>query len=677
MIIKDFAAGLVYKLHDGDDPLGMMGLTVLDADPSINRGRMSAKVQISRQSPDRSRDIMLADGAILEDHRKNPTVQIQHSRTVPCGRAEDGLRNYTVKKSKDGQGWEGETYFSQSTKIGEQTFRLVEERVLCGASVGFLPVYGQVEKSHAGGVLYKQWRLVEYSHVAIPDHPDCLVEVVYKGLGGKPLCDPLLEILRPLCPERRESVVGGWEPITKGKRGCVVASLTGRAAKQVIDAGRSIADEDLAEDGRETDPHVTVRYGFMPSAEVSEIERIASIYGPLSFALGKVGVFENEEHDVLYYEIVPSEGPVTNGQSDVTSAYGDNKSLWDLNESLAELPHEDTHPDYKSHACIAYVKPGMGEKYRKMLTSNRSPESCFVSELVYSDAKKERVVIPLVGTKSLRYSLPKSLRYTHKPKRFLPGLRTKAMPATYDDPNAVATVDDTGGDFIDPLDDPEEQGSGMKSGAEFMHLVNDWMQEGLQLIEDRMSSVDNATAKKTGERITVGISKMMKILHGGYGKYREEHPDQPELPGAEAIGPSDGDEDEDGTDDFEDDDDGLDSDDDGEDGDADGKKKPKKKKKKTFGPKEEKAAAEWRVKANHSYWEDLKRIGIAAGYAPVITKAIADLKGDVAFEKRTAVKEVVKSLGSLLVTKAKAAPAASPLESLSIEDFFATGVAAN
>lgn len=162
---------LVFKLHAGEDPLGMMGCLLRDASPTINRGRMSSKVTISRQSPDHARDVIIAKGAVLKTHQKNPTVQIQHSKTIPCGRAMDALGTYTVKMHADQQGFSGETYFSQHTEIGEQSFRLVENKVLCGASIGFIPIAGRMQKSHAGGIEYAEWELIEYSHVAIPEHP--------------------------------------------------------------------------------------------------------------------------------------------------------------------------------------------------------------------------------------------------------------------------------------------------------------------------------------------------------------------------------------------------------------------------------------------------------------------------------------------------------------------------
>jgi hypothetical protein len=189
---------------------------------------------------------------------------------------------------------------------------------------------------------------------------------------------------------------------TASKFGCLMANLNGDAAKQVLAAGKSILDADLAEDGRETEPHVTVRYGFTEEADIADVERIVSRFGHLLFQFGPVGVFPGDKHDVVYYSILPVEGPAI---ASSPLAYPAERGLWELHEALADLPHKDTHPEYIPHACIAYVKPGLGEKYRAALDSPRGTFTAFCGELVYSDTDHGRTVIPLVGVKSFDAAL--------------------------------------------------------------------------------------------------------------------------------------------------------------------------------------------------------------------------------------------------------------------------------
>lgn len=206
--------GTVYKLSGTESPGTLLGLMLKNAAPSINRGKMSCRVRISRESPDRSRDVVRAKGAMLDNHRKNPVVCIAHNRTVVCGQAEDRMDNYTVKMAPNGElGWDAETFFDQHSEIGEQSFRLVETKAFRGASIGFFPIEGYVGDSGYGGSEYRRWELVEYSHLPIPDHPDCLVEAVNKGFGGKPLCQPLMEILKGLIPESPVIVTSGYEAV--------------------------------------------------------------------------------------------------------------------------------------------------------------------------------------------------------------------------------------------------------------------------------------------------------------------------------------------------------------------------------------------------------------------------------------------------------------------------------
>lgn len=207
MIWKDFTGGVV-KLHEGTDPAGLMGYVLRDASPHTNGGKMSCRVVISTESVDRSRDVVVTKGLDLSDHAKLPIVLIGHNRDLPIGYAEDQLGGYTVKMDGPSR-LVGETFFSQSTEIGEQAFRLVENKVLRGASIGFTPIV--VKKSAAGGKLYEEGKLIEYSHIPIPDNPDCLVSAVEKGFGGKALHPALLALLTPLVPTRPASVVSGWD----------------------------------------------------------------------------------------------------------------------------------------------------------------------------------------------------------------------------------------------------------------------------------------------------------------------------------------------------------------------------------------------------------------------------------------------------------------------------------
>lgn len=176
-------------------------------------GKMSCTVTITTEAVDRSRDVVVTKGLDLSDHRKNPVALLDHNQKMPVGLAQDADGGYTCKHVGDHR-IDATTFFHQHTALGEQAFRLVESGVLRGASIGFLPRPGKIEKGHDrdGGVtIYGAGSLIEYSHLVLPDNPDCLVVAVQKGFGGKRLEPELLDYLTPLIPSRPVSVVSGWD----------------------------------------------------------------------------------------------------------------------------------------------------------------------------------------------------------------------------------------------------------------------------------------------------------------------------------------------------------------------------------------------------------------------------------------------------------------------------------
>lgn len=115
-------------------------------------------------------------------------------------------------------------------------------------------------------------------------------------------------------------------------------------AERLLTFAASIPDKDLAEDGREDDPHVTVKYG-LHDPDPESVRRALRGVKPIPIMFGKTSVFGADDHDVLYVV--------------VESPY-----LVALNKRLTKaLPVTDTHPKYVPHVTIAYLKPSLGQKY--------------------------------------------------------------------------------------------------------------------------------------------------------------------------------------------------------------------------------------------------------------------------------------------------------------------------
>lgn len=127
-------------------------------------------------------------------------------------------------------------------------------------------------------------------------------------------------------------------------------NIKGEAAKKIIDFGNKIPESELYTDpkdpsyGRETQPHITARYGLATDnpGEISDLSKM----GPIKARIGKVSVFENDKYDVVKADI-------------------DSDSMRAVNKKIGELvdvPGE-TFKDYQPHATIAFVKKGEGKKY--------------------------------------------------------------------------------------------------------------------------------------------------------------------------------------------------------------------------------------------------------------------------------------------------------------------------
>lgn len=131
------------------------------------------------------------------------------------------------------------------------------------------------------------------------------------------------------------------------KYGSTQVQLPDAAAEKLFALGRTIPDADIyePEGGRETDAHVTVKYGLIdPSPE--KLFEIVARRGPISFTLGKTAMFATRAYDVVYVTVKGTD-------------------LADLNAaiSLGVDVKESDHAAYVPHATAAYVQPGTGVKY--------------------------------------------------------------------------------------------------------------------------------------------------------------------------------------------------------------------------------------------------------------------------------------------------------------------------
>ena len=81
-----------------------------------------------------------------------------------------------------------ETRFARGVPFAEDVFRLYEQGVLRGWSIGFVPRQAKREVRRDGktGLRVAEWDLLEYSAVPIPENPGALTVAVAEGAGPRP-----------------------------------------------------------------------------------------------------------------------------------------------------------------------------------------------------------------------------------------------------------------------------------------------------------------------------------------------------------------------------------------------------------------------------------------------------------------------------------------------------------
>jgi hypothetical protein len=163
-------------------------------------------------------------------------------------------------------------------------------------------------------------------------------------------------------------------PETEHKFGCVYLPVPEPVRGRVLALGKMIPDVDLAESGREHEPHATILHGLHEHVPHADVFEVLSHFRPVRLRLGKVSVFQHPECDVLKVEV----------ESD---------QIRRLNNALRRLPYTSKWSEYRPHITIASLKPGLGQIYAARFGDLGA--KCRCASAVYSTPDGEKHIYPL------------------------------------------------------------------------------------------------------------------------------------------------------------------------------------------------------------------------------------------------------------------------------------------
>jgi len=168
----------------------------------------------------------------------------------------------------------------------------------------------------------------------------------------------------------------------KYETGAVVLNVI--IPKQLLHS--KISKEDLFQEegdrtyGIEDEPHITLLFGLHSDEIIdNDIKKCISEFTFPELILHNVSLFNNDNYDVLKFDVLDK-----------------SKTLVKCNVALKQFPYSNDYPEYHPHCTIAYIKPGLGDKYVKLFKKLKfvvEPELCIYSK---PDGSKQKFGISKV-----------------------------------------------------------------------------------------------------------------------------------------------------------------------------------------------------------------------------------------------------------------------------------------
>lgn len=165
-----------------------MQIKTLSASVAKNDG-IKVDATITTETIDRDGEVLISQGMDASEYEKNPVVFYNHDYAQPIGSITDirrskGRIDATIEFAKRPEGFDG-SYFPEFVES------LVDQGIVKGISVGFVPMPGGVRKASSKDredygdqvrQVYSKWKLLEVSVAPLPANATALVSAVRKGI---------------------------------------------------------------------------------------------------------------------------------------------------------------------------------------------------------------------------------------------------------------------------------------------------------------------------------------------------------------------------------------------------------------------------------------------------------------------------------------------------------------
>ena len=128
--------------------------------------------------------------------------------------------------------------------------------------------------------------------------------------------------------------------------------------------------------GYEDEPHTTLLFGLHKEVSLEDVKSVLDKFTYSPCIIKDVSIFKNEKYDVLKFEV-------------------EGKNLHETNTALKKYPYTNEYKVYKPHLTIAYIKPGLGEKYVKAFKNLEYKLNPIYGVYTQSDGTKNKIKIKI------------------------------------------------------------------------------------------------------------------------------------------------------------------------------------------------------------------------------------------------------------------------------------------